>query len=274
MRFAAAFFLLLLPATPCFFPTAIRAESPPPAESARDALKRAVGPVVNVLSREPVGADRAFSLRLRMTEATNHPPELRGRRLEILCQPPDRLLWQFPALGTIVTVSRRGQEFWAHPASVLAPILERTETMKISRADQEPLAPLRLRVPVRLFWALFNLVKVREAGQAVPAEVPGAGLCHRVEMDSPDPKERGSFARLWLRQPDASPAQLDWQSPTDHATFVFESARFSPGLPESAFEPTREQAADLLRIPYARLRPFLKALGEEDERRQKAARGR
>lgn len=245
---------------------------PPSPESARAMLKRAAGPVVNLFSREPVGSDRAFALRLRLGESNTLPPELLGRRLDVLCQPPDRLLWQMPALGTVITISRRGQDFWAHPASRLAPILERTEGMKISREDQKPLAPLRLRVPTRLFWTLFNFVKVRDGGRATPEDVPGSGPCRRVEMDAPEAKEKGAFVRLWLRERDAVPARMDFQSPTEHSTVVFESARFLPGLPESAFEPTDEQKADLLRIPYGRLRPFMKALEEEEDKRRKQLR--
>ncbi len=240
-----------------------------PGETARDVLKRAMGPVVNVFSREPVGSDRAFALRLRLGDATNQASELRGRRIEILCQPPDRLLWQMPALGTIVTISRRGQDFWAHPAARLAPILARVDQRPISAEDQKPLAPLRLPIPPRLFWAGVNLIRVRDGGDGVPGDNAGAGVCRRVEVTPPFAKERGRMVRLWLRERDAVPAQVDFVSPSEHATVAFESARLLPGLPEGAFDPKPEQAADLLRIPYAKLRPFMKLLEEENDRQRR-----
>ena len=238
-------------------------------ETARDVLKRAMGPVVNVLSREPVGSDRAFALRLRLGDATNQAQELKGRRVEILCQPPDRLLWQMPALGTIVTISRRGQDFWAHPATKLAPILARVDQQTVSKEDQKPLAPLRLPIPARVFWAGVNLVRVRDGGAGVPGDNAGAGVCRRVEVTPPFAKERGSLVRVWLRETDAVPTQLDFVSPREHATVAFESARLLPGLPESSFDPKPEQAADLLPIPYAKLRPFMKLLEEENDRQRK-----
>ena len=241
----------------------------PAAETARDVLKRAMGPVVNVLSREPVGSDRAFALRLRLGDATNQALELKGRRVEILCQPPDRLLWQMPALGTIVTISRRGQDFWAHPASKLAPILARVDQQSVSKDDQKPLAPLRLPIPARVFWAGVNLVRVRDGGAGVPGDNAGAGVCRRVEVTPPFAKERGSLVRLWLREADAVPTQVDFVSPSEHATVAFESARLLPGLPDSSFDPKPEQAADLLHIPFAKLRPFMKLLEEENDRERK-----
>lgn len=270
--FLVACFLLLLPSSPLFPRAVARAEQPsaPPPESARDTLKRAMGPVVNVLSREPVGDDRAFALRLRLGDATKQAPELKGRLVEVRCQPPDRLLWQMPALGTIVTISRRGQDFWAYPAAKLAPILARVDAQKVSREDQQPLAPLRLPIPTRLFWAGLNLVRVRDGGQAVPEDNANAGPCRRVEVIPPFSKERGSFVRVWLRERDAVPARVDFVSPSERATVLFESARLLHGLPDSAFDPTPEQSADLLRIPYPQLRPFLKLLEEENDRQRGA----
>lgn len=251
-------------------PALAAAEPPAPAaESARDLLKRAMGPVVNVFSRDPVGDDRAFALRLRLGDATNQALELKGRRVEILCQPPDRLLWQMPALGTIVTISRRGQEFWAHPASRLAPILARVDQRPASRDDAEPFAPLRLPIPTRLFWAGLNLVRLRDGGAGVPGDNQGAGVCRRVEVTPPFAKERGSIVRLWLHEREAVPAQIDFVSPSEHATVVLESARLLPGLPEASFDPKPEQAADLLRIPYAKMRPFMKLLEEENDKQRR-----
>ena len=255
-------------------PAALTAAEPPTsppasAESPRDLLKRAMGPVVNVFSRDPVGDDRAFALRLRLGDATNQAQELKGRRVEILCQPPDRLLWQMPALGTIVTISRRGQEFWAHPASRLAPILARVDQHPGTKEDALPFAPLRLPIPTRLFWAGLNLVRLRDGGAGVPGDNEGVGVCRRVEVTPPFAKERGSIVRLWLRERDAVPAQIDFVSPSEHATVALESARLLPGLPDASFDPKPEQAADLVRIPYAKMRPFMKLLEEENDRQRR-----
>ena len=66
-------------------------------------------------------------------------------------------------------------------------------------------------------------------------------------------------------------ARIDWQSSaTDHGTLVVEDAQLAASLPVTDFSPDTAQRADLLEIPVARFRPFLKLLGQEEEKRQKA----
>ncbi len=247
--------------------------TPTPTPAARDVLRQAIEPVVDLFSRAPDGPNRALSLRLRLVEATNQPAELRGSPLLFRAQaaPDNQILFQFPALGTVVTICRQNQTVWASPASRLAPILQQVEAAKATKADQEPLAPLRLTIPTKLFWFLFRFMGVRDAG----SEPLGAVPCRQLDLDPPDggKASKDKYLRLWVRTDSYQLSRIDWKSnATDQGTLVVEDARLAATLPASDFQPDAAQRADLLTIPVARFRPFMKRLGQEEEKRQKAQR--
>ena len=247
------------------------AATPAPTPAARDVLRKTIEPIVDLFSRDPDGANRAFALRLRLVEATNQPAELRGSPLIVRAQvaPDNKVLFQFPALGTVVTVCRQNQTVWAAPASRLAPLLQQVQATRVTKADQEPLAPLRLTIPTRLFWFLFRFMGVRDAG----SEPLGAVACRQLDLDPPDGgKATGDkYMRLWVRTDSYQLARIDWKSnATDHGMIVVEDAKLAATLPANDFQPDEAQRADLLDIPVARFRPFMKLLGQEEEKRQKA----
>ena len=235
----------------------------------RDVLRRMMEPIVNIFTNTPPGTARAFSMRLHLMEATNQPSELRGVPLHVYCQPPDKLFVQFNALGSVTTISRQGQTVWATPASKLAPVLERAQAAKVSREDQEPIATLRLPIPVRLFWLLFRLVKVRDGGEAIY----NGQVCRRLEVDSPDKEDKGKFMRVWIRADTFELARVDWCGPNDHAYLAIDEAELVPALPASLFQPDAAAKGDLLNVPVNRFRPFMTLLGKEEEKRQKAMHG-
>ncbi len=236
--------------------------------SPQDVLRRAIEPTVNLFTSEPPGTARALSVRLRLLEATNQPPELQGARLHLYCQPPDKLLMQFFALGQTTTISRQGQSVWAAPGSSLAPVLASTQTMRIPRDEQEPLATLRLPVPLKLFWLFFRFVKVRDGGEAI---LDGQ-VCRRLEVDAPEKEDRGKFVRLWVRSDNFRLVRMDWQGPADHVNLAVEEYNLVPSLPASDFQPDANTKADLLDVPVNRFRPFMTQLGKEEEKRKKALR--
>ena len=232
----------------------------------RDVLRRMIEPAVDVFSRDPQGTARAVAIQLRTLEATDEPPELRGARLRLYCQPPDKLLMQFFSLGTLMTVSRQGQNVWVTPASKLAPLLERVQMTRVSHDDQEPLVPLRLKVPTRLFWLMFRFVKVRDGGEAI---LDGQ-VCRRLEMDAEDKEDRGKTMRLWIRADNFRLVRVDWLSPTDHVYMTVDEFSLVPSLPASVFQPDAAAKADLLEVPANRFRPFWTLLGKEEDKRKKA----
>ena len=244
---------------------AVAADTSAPAP--RDVLRQTIEPVVDAFSRQPDGPNRAFTLHARVAEATAQPPELRGSRLEFVCQTPDKVVFQFLALDTVVTVGRVGQTFWASPADRLAPLLQQVEEKPATRDDKEPLAPLRLAIPTRLFWVLFYLVGVQDAGSAPLGSVP----CRRVDLHIPEAK-KGEYVRLWVSGSDvgkAKPARVEFFSPDSRAALDIEDAQVSPSVPASSFEPDAAQSGNLLNVPAERFRAFMELLGKREEKRRK-----
>ncbi len=237
----------------------------------RDVLRRTIEPVVDAFSRQPDGPNRAFSLRARVAEASAQPPELRGSHLEFICQAPDKVIFQFIALDSVITVSRVDQTFWASPADKLAPLLAQVEQKPPTRADKEPLAPLKLTIPTRLFWVLFYLVGVQDV--KATAAVPGPPNARGLDIHVPESK-KGEFARVWVsgaadpgKPP--KPVRAEFFSPDSHAALDIEDAQLSVSVPASAFEPDAAQRANLLNVPAERFRPFMTLLGKEEEKRRK-----
>lgn len=244
--------------------------SPTPALSAREVARKTIDPIVDIFSKEPDGPSRALSLRLRLAEATNQPPDLQGSVLAFRCQPPDKLFFQFAAIGSVVTVSRVGQTVWMSPASRLRPLLDQVSQKAPTRADNEPLAPLRLKVPKTLFWLLFRFVGVRDAGTGTLDGV----ACRKLDVDPPDgddeKPDKNKNVRFWVRTDRYQLSRIDWRNSDGKGTLVVEEGHFAKDLPADAFQPDAAQRADLLEVPVPRLRPLLSLLGKEEEKRGKA----
>ena len=239
--------------------------SAPSTPSPRDALRQAAEPIVDAFSRHPDGPNRALTMHWRIAEATAQRPEFRGTRLTFLCQAPDRVSFQFVALDTVVTLGRNGQSVWMSPADRLAPLLRQVEQKPPTREDREPLAPVRLTIPTKLFWVLFYLVSVQDAGNA-PL---GALACRRLDVRPPEAK-KGEYLRLWTSQADpARIARVEFAGPDSHATLDVEDEQLSASIPAASFEPDDAQRANLLNVPVERFRPLMTLLGKEEEKRRK-----
>ena len=241
-------------------PAAFAADSPP---SPREVLRHAIEPVIDAFSRSPDGPNRALTIHWRVSEATAQPPELRGTRLTLVCESPDKYLFQFLALGTVCTVCRQGQQTWVAPAEVFAPLLQRVEARPTSSADREPLEPIRLTIPTRLFWVLFYLLSVQDAGNADL----GGTACRRVEFHPPEAK-KGQTLRLWINGADIR--RVDTLDPDSHASLDIEDERLTPTVPAGSYElPDASQKASVLPVPVERFRALMKLLTKQEEARRK-----
>lgn len=250
------------------------APSPSPSLSPHEAIRQAVDPIVDVFARSPDGSNHAVSLRLRLAEASNQPPELQGSVLAFRCQPPDQLFCQFAAVGTILTIKRQGQQVWVGPASRLRPLLDEAAKAPPTEADKKPLSPLRLKLPKTLLWLGFRFVGVRDAGNA-----PLDGVsCRRFDFDPPaddDDKsakpDRNRSMRLWVTADRSQLRRLDWHSSESHGTLLIEETKLSPGLPADALQPDSAAArADLMELPVPRFRQLMRLVNKEEEKRAKA----
>ena len=247
------------------FAGSVRAADTPP--SPRELLRKVMEPVVDIFARHPDSPDRALTLHWRVTEATAQLPEFRGTRMTFICQAPDRFLFQFLALDTLCTVCRQDQTIWVSPADHLAPLLKQVEEKPPTRADREPLAPMRLTIPTRLFWVLFYLISVQDEGTGTI----GSQSCRRIGFRPPE-SGKGESLRLWINTADAAnpkPARVELLGSDSHATLDIEDETFSVSVPPASFEPDAAQRASLLNVPVERFRPFMTLLGKEEEKRRK-----
>ena len=263
---------LVAPLTPARSADAPADAAAAPALSPRDTARKVIEPVVDIFSKEPEGASRALNMRFRLAESTDQPPDLQGSELVFRCQPPDKVLFQFAALGTIVTVSRVGQTVWVSPASKLQSLLDQVKQKPPTKADKEPLAPLVLKVPKTLFWLLFRFVSIRDAGTATLDGVS----CRKLDMDPPDDDDKNAkpdknkYVRFWVRADKDQLARVDWHNSDGHGTLAVEETKFSRDLPADAFQPNAAQRADMMEVPIPEFRPLMTLLGKEEEKRAKA----
>ncbi len=252
------------------------APAPAPAaeSSARAILRKSVEPVVNLFAHTADGPNHAWVLRLRLAESNVHPAELLGGvfNIRLLTAPADKAYFQYPALGTTITVCRQGQTAWASPASRLAPLLQKIEANPPTAADRKPLASLKLPVPEPLVWVGFYLTGVKDLGVQPVGGVP----CRVMDVDPPDGEEKVSatnYTRLFFRADNAQCVRFERKHHTDRSVYVIEQNRIAATLPDSDFQPTAAQRADLLEVPVERFRALMKAIGDDEEKRRKELRG-
>ena len=266
--------LLLVALLPILARAAAPAPSATPAPgagpSARAVLRKAIEPVVNLFAHTADGPNHAWSMRLRLGESNVHPPELLGSTFAVrmVTAPADNVLFQYPALGTTITVCRQGQTVWASPASRLAPILQKVEATPATAADRKPLASLRMPVPEPLFWVGFYLTSVKDLGN----QSVGGATCRVMDVDPPDDSGKATasnYTRLFIRPDTGQCLRFEREHGGEHSTYLVDQNRVSAALPDSDFQPTAAQRADLLEVPAERFRAFMKAVGDEEDKRRK-----
>lgn len=253
---------------------------PPGPPSASDGspkavLRRAIEPQVHLFAHAADGTNHAWVLRVRLLDSTLHPPELRGSTLgvRLVNSPADKIVFQYAALGTVLTVCRQGQTAWAWPASKLAPLLAKVEANPPTAADRKPLAALRLPVPEPLFWLGFYLVKIQDHG----TQTIGGASCRVLEFHPPDEngaERQNKQLQIYVREGDGQFARFDSRDINGRSTYAVEENRVLPTLPDTDFQPTAAQRADLLEIPIERFRAFMKLVSDEEEKRRKEVRER
>ena len=246
-------------------PNAVATSAPADAPAARDVLRKAMEPVVDVFSKEPKGASKAFYLKATVVASNAQPPELQGAKISFYCQPAEKALFQFLALGSVVTVCRQGQTFWVAPADKLAPLLAKVQAKPPTKEDKEAIAPLRLKIPTTLFWVLFRFVSVKDAGSADL----GGVACRRVDVKPPDSDDKNGFMRVWVRQDTNAPARMDWRGTDSQSTITIDEAKFVKSLPDETFDPAWMPESQRLAVPADRFRPLMTLIGKEEETRRK-----
>ncbi len=231
-------------------------------ENRYDLLGRTLMPFVNVFAKSTSSPNRAISFTLKLEQMTDMPPALAGSRAEIAVEYPDKLRLHGPVLGEDITICRKGQEVWAYPGSKVEALLATAAAAKkLPKADPKfQLKPFGLPLPEKDLVFLPALFQIKDVGSE-----PLDGTACRV-MDlflMPElaraMKAQGWGARAWLSS-EAKPVRISVAKPGWLVVVRFENLTFAPKLPDSTWEPTSEQAGDVLKLDAVRYQQLLGTL--------------
>ncbi len=219
-------------------------------------------PFVNVFAKETANPNRALQMTARLEQMTGVPPTLIGSKAELALEYPDKVRLRAPVLGEDVTICRRGQEVWAYPASKLQPLIEAAAAAKkLPKLDKKfRLEPFSLPIPEKQLVFLPVLFQVNEIG----SESLDGESCRVLDLFlmpelAKSLKAKDWAARVWAR-PSNKPARFSVAKGDWNVVVRVEQLEFSPTLPASTWEPTAEQAADVLQLDAPRYQQLLESL--------------
>jgi hypothetical protein len=220
-----------------------------------DLLAKALSPFIALATPNGNDGNHALDLQVLILETSGLPPELKGGRLHISFEAPDKLLAQVPTPAGVITVGRHGDKVWAFPGKQLQPLLDRLPAEAAKKKKETKLSGFHFTQAEAVL--LPALLTVRAAGS-----VSVAGSTFRV-LDvglMPELKLTGWSARVWIRPDNESIAQIAVHSPPWNATLLIEKTDFAVSFPSETWEPTPDQRAEMLEIPMRALMPLLDRL--------------
>lgn len=231
-------------------------------ENRYDLLGRTLLPFLNVFAKSTTNPNRAMSFTLKLEQMTDLPPGLADSRVEVEVEYPDKLRLHGPVLGEDVTICRKGQELWAFPGSKVEVLLSAAAAAKkLPKADPKfRLEPFALPIPEKQLVFLAALFQVKDVGSE-PIEGESCRVIDLFLMPelARSVKAQGWAARAWVNGHD-KPVRLSVAKPGWMIVVRFEHLEFAPKLPESTWEPTSEQAGDVLKLDPARYQQLLGTL--------------
>ncbi len=231
-------------------------------ENRYDVLGKLLMPFVNVFAKNTKNPHRALQLTARLELLSGLPPALLGSRVELEVEYPDKLRLRGPVLGEEVTLCRRGQEVWAYPGSRITALLEVANAgKKLPKTDPKAkLPPFALPFPEKQLVLLPALFQVKDVGAESLDEDPCRVLdLHLMPELAKSLREKNWAARVWVRA-DGTPARLSVARTGWQIAVRFERVVFPKTLPPETWQPTAEQAADVLQLDPARYGQLLDAL--------------
>jgi len=237
--------------------TATRAE-----ENRYDLIGRTLMPFVNVFAKNTSNPNRAMSFTLKLEQMTEMPPALVGSQAEVALEYPDKLRLHGPVLGEDITICRKGQEVWAWPGSKVEALLAAAAAAKkLPKADPKfQLKPFALPIPEKELIFLPALFQIKDVG----SESLDGTACRVLDLFlmpelARSLKAKGWGARAWLSS-EAKPVRISVAKPGWMVVVRFENLEFASKLPESTWEPTSEQAGDVLKLDPVRYQQLLGTL--------------
>jgi hypothetical protein len=220
-----------------------------------DLLAKALSPFIALATPNGNDGNHALDLQVSILETSGLAPELKGGRLHISFEAPDKLLAQIPTPSGVITIGRHGDRIWAFPGKQLQPLLDRLPAQAAKKKKRTKLSGFHF-TPVEAIL-LPALLSVRDAGS-----VNVGGSAFRV-LDvglMPELKLTGWSARVWIRPENETIAQIAVHSPSWSATLLIEKTDFARSLPPETWEPTADQRTEMVEIPLRALMPLFERL--------------
>lgn len=232
-------------------------------EDSYDVLSKTIMPFLSVFAKDRKSDDRGFTLKVRIEQSTDLPKELAGATAEIALQVPDKLRLHGPLLGETFTLARDDEKVWIYPGVKARALLDAAVAGKELPSPEKKvkLGEFKLPFPEKQLVFMTLLCKVKDVGSE-----PLDGIqCRVLDVTlMPELAEmldaEGWVARLWVR-PDYKPARLTLARKGWNIVLRFDEVTFAKELPESLWEPSAEEAGDVLKLSPKEYSRFLRAIG-------------
>jgi len=245
-------------------------------ENAYDVLGKALVPLANVLIASSKTQNHAVSATLVLDSATNLPgaPVLSNtssitsgtaadatataNTLEIALQSPDKLRLHANVLGQTATICRDGQQIWANPGAQIEALIN---AQALPKADPDyKLDQFRLPVTEKQLVFLPVLFQVEDAGDEAVDGENCMVLDVKLMPELAHSAHAGDYtARLWVKA-DYKLAKIELMRPKWHAVILVKNLVYAPSLPPETWQPSHDEAMDLLQLTPARYKQLLDAL--------------
>lgn len=232
-------------------------------ENRYDAFSRTIMPFVSVFAKDRKSDARAFTMKVRIEQSSDLPAELNGAIAEIAVQMPDKLRLHGPLLGETFTLVREDERLWIYPGAKARALLDAAVAgRELPPAEKKfKLGEFELPIPEKQLVFLAALFTLKDLGSepldGVECRAMDVALMPELAKSL---KADGWAARLWIR-PDYKPARLTLAKKGWHIVLRFDDVQFAKALPQETWEPSSEEAADVLRLEPNEYSRFLRAIG-------------
>lgn len=229
------------------------AAAPAAEENRYDLVSRLLAPFANVFVNAPAKANHALSFEVRLEQMTNLPAEFTGAKAEIAAEYPDKVRLHGPLLGENVTVCRHGDALWASPGSRVEELLKTAAAeKKLPKLDPKAkLENFSLPISEKSIALLPTLLQIKDIGSE-----PVDGKTCRVMDLFLLPELRKALKETWAARAwvgaDARPVRISLAKPGWMMVLRFDKVDFPTKLPDSTWEPTAEEAGDVLKLDAPR----------------------
>jgi hypothetical protein len=217
--------------------------------NAYDLFGQVLTPYTQLLAGSSRSPNHAVQIIARLEKVGGEPAS--GAYATVALEMPDKLRITAPLGGETLTICRKGDDVWAHPGSRLKALLADPKFADaLPEADRKfRLEPFALPVPEKQLAFLPVLFRIKEQ----PAEQVDGLTCRVLDIKLQKELAKAlevddSSARLWVDE-GLNPARVAIQSDRGDATVRITKVKFSPELAPQAWEPTAEQAGDVMKVP-------------------------